>query len=68
MLNEDHQLYIAIIGIICFSGLEIAAIMKGLDGQYFGVIVAAISGIVGLMFGIRIGAQTKEDSSPKVKI
>lgn len=37
----------AIIAMICITGLEIAAIVCGIDGAVFGIAIAAISGLGG---------------------
>jgi len=44
-MDEDHRLWC--VAIICIAILEAAAIVTGLDGQYFGIAIAAISAIAG---------------------
>ena len=41
------ELIVATIGILAIFILEIVALIKGVDGQFFGVAVAGIGGIIG---------------------
>uniref|UniRef100_A0A6M3XWJ4 Holin n=1 Tax=viral metagenome TaxID=1070528 RepID=A0A6M3XWJ4_9ZZZZ len=36
-----------IAAIICLAGLEVVAMLKGIDGALFGIVVAAIAGLGG---------------------
>ena len=36
------------LGIVCLTTLESIALVKGFDGQFFSLIVAAIAGLLGL--------------------
>lgn len=36
-----------IIAMICIAGLEALALMKGIDGALFGIVVAALAGLGG---------------------
>lgn len=38
---------IVITAILCIALLEAIAIFKGLDGAYFGLVIAAVSGLAG---------------------
>jgi len=39
--------WIRIVGCCCICVLETAAILKGVNGAYFGIAIAAIGGVVG---------------------
>ena len=54
-MEDRYKAYIAGIGIMCLTGIELYALHQGLNSVLFGSIVAAISGIVGLCFGLVIG-------------
>jgi uncharacterized membrane protein len=41
------ELIVVIIGIIAVFALEVIALLKGVDGQFFGLAVAGIGGIIG---------------------
>jgi len=41
------ELIVATIGILAIFILEVVALIKGIDGQMFGVAVAGIGGIIG---------------------
>ena len=36
-----------IVAMICIAGLEVIALLKGVDGAVFGIVVAAIAGLGG---------------------
>jgi hypothetical protein len=40
--------YVLCVGIICLTIIETMAIYKGIDGWYFGLVVAAVAGICGV--------------------
>jgi len=42
--------YIAVLGIVCVLGIEVIALLKGVDGTMFGVACATVGGIVGWVF------------------
>jgi hypothetical protein len=46
-LQIADELIVATIGIIAIFILEILALLKGIDGQLFGLAIAGIGGIVG---------------------
>lgn len=50
----EDKTFIAGIGILSLALMESIAIFTGQDGAYFMPIVAAISGIVGAVLGIKI--------------
>jgi len=43
---------IVLVAIICVTGLEVLAIMKGINGSFFGIVVAAIAGLGGYQVGL----------------
>jgi len=51
---------VCMLGIVCVTILEASALISGHDGQFFGVVVAAVSGMVGLAFGIGLGQKIQE--------
>jgi len=48
--NSDYAL-VAIVCALCLTGLEIMALMKGIDGQLFALVIAAIAGLGGFNLG-----------------
>lgn len=48
------QCLIIVLGIACITALEVAAMMTGIDGKAFGIVVAAIAGIVGGVAGFKL--------------
>jgi len=48
--NPDYAL-VAIVSALCLTGLEITALMKGIDGQLFALVIAAIAGLGGFNLG-----------------
>lgn len=50
----DDKTTLAAIGIICLTVLEVVALLVKLDGQIFASIVAAITFMVGLVFGVKV--------------
>lgn len=45
------KLLVVVIAICCVTLLEAIALIKGVDGQLFATVVAAISGMIGFLFG-----------------
>lgn len=39
--------YRAIVAIVCISTLEVVALLNGIDGAVFGIVIAAIAGLGG---------------------
>jgi len=50
----DDKNIVAMFGIGCVTTLEVVAMFKGIDSNAFGIVVAAVSGIIGLVFGVKI--------------
>jgi hypothetical protein len=48
------QCMIIVLGIVCITALEITAMITGIDGKAFGIVVAAIAGIVGGVAGFQL--------------
>lgn len=36
-----------IVAILCITGLEVCAVLKGIDGAIFGIVIAALAGLGG---------------------
>jgi len=51
---------IVLIAIVCVAGLEALAILKGMDGSFFGVVIAAIAGLGGYQVGLNTPTPPKE--------
>jgi len=43
------------VGIICITLLEVVALMQGLDGQYFSIVIGGIGSIVAGVIGYGVG-------------
>ena len=61
-MADQNQMYVAAIGIISVTALELMALYKGLDGAYLAAVVGGVCTIVGLCFGVKL-TQTKEQAS-----
>jgi hypothetical protein len=51
---------ITLVAIIAITGLETLAILKGIDGTFFGVVIAAIAGLGGYQVGLKASTPPKE--------
>ena len=52
LVELSDKTVIAAAGIICLTILEVAAIMKGLDGTLFASVISGITLIVGYVYGV----------------
>ncbi len=48
-----------LVSICCVTLLEAVAILKGVDGAYFGAVIAAISGLGGFAVGEKVAMRKK---------
>jgi hypothetical protein len=48
---SDHLKEVAIAGLVV---LEVAAICAGIDGAYFGIVVAAVAALAGFTVGVAV--------------
>jgi len=48
---SDHLKEVAIAGLVV---LEVAAIIAGIDGAYFGIVVAAVAALAGFTVGVAV--------------
>lgn len=53
---------VCIVGIVCVTILEAAALVSHQDGALFAPVVAAISAMVGMAFGIGVGQKVAQKS------
>lgn len=44
---KDKNIWVLITSLVCLTVLEITAMLKGLDGYLFSLIVVAVAGIAG---------------------
>ncbi len=55
---------IKIVAVVAITVLEAAAILTGLDGAYFGIVVAAVGGIAGYeLRGLSLKKQEAKDEA-----
>lgn len=50
---------VAVVGVICVTGLGSVALIMGHNGQLMLALGSIISGIVGLVFGVKLGKKAE---------
>jgi hypothetical protein len=55
--DRKNQTLISVVAIVVLGALEALALIKGVDGAIFGIVIAAISGLGGYEIGSRKAAR-----------
>lgn len=51
----DGKYFVAGVGLMTLGAIESIALYKGIDGAYLSACIGAISAIVGVAFGLKVG-------------
>lgn len=62
----DDKNLVAVTGLICITGLSAIALVRGINGVMFTGVIGAVSGIVGLAFGFKLGVSQETTKVKKV--
>lgn len=67
-MNDNLKAIIVVVGLVCVTLLEVAAILSDIDGRLFATVIGAILTLVGLCFGIVLGAKKVPSDTETVHV